>query len=162
MSRRVAGSLDSAISGWFAAFGRRVKSAPGPPAHPEQRWSERDYELAGLAALEENAIAVQVYAYYLQVGTLPLDIAQVKPPDGSWRTAYPLEREITVDPWGTPYALHRGPEGRFFIISGGPSKNIEINSNVEMVLESVAIGGNHRIGNMIVYAGDLRQPIATK
>jgi hypothetical protein len=130
-----------------------VTVGPGLRASIGQNGESRD--LIETAAHEEVIIAVQVTAYRVRNGTLPSDIAQVNLKDSSWNTAWPFNREITVDPWCNPYLLRAGQGEKFFIVSGGLSKKIDIAPADEAALEKLAVGSTDLVRGMIIHAGGL-------
>lgn len=152
-SRRFSRSLHSSLARWLTSITRPAEVRTVSVYRAPAEWSTEELQLAGLAALDEGLIAVQVYDYYARTRALPGDVAQVRPTNRRW---------VTADPWGAQYVLRSGPGGRFFVLSGGPAKKIEVTADTEKLLEFLTPGRTYRVGRMIVYVGTVAQDRATE
>lgn len=151
LGRGISRGLDAKISGWSAELGRNLPSATGGETkRPE---SEKDLALVGLAALEERVIGAAVVEFYHEKKALPRNLAEARPPSGSWETEYPMKRALMTDPWGQPYVLQDMGGCRFLILSEGPPAS-QTNANTSSLqLPEMKAGDVFRVGNRIVLLG---------
>jgi hypothetical protein len=134
-ARRLSHGFDSLISGWFGEAGRKIPPVRASKPTHATALIRTDEELLGWAATEERILAAKVVEYCGKSGILPGEIALIRPSAGFVRSSYPFEREISIDPWGTPYRLATDTtSGKFLIISGGPTKTTNLDASITQSL----------------------------
>jgi hypothetical protein len=154
-ARRLSDGFHSLISGWFREAGRKIP--PVQPAEPTHAiaLSKTDEELLEWAAVEERVLATKVVEYCGKTGILPGEIALIRPSAGFARSSYPFEREISIDPWGTPYRLAPdAASGKFLMISGGPTKTTNLDASITKSLFASMKGQVFQDGGRVVLVGD--------
>jgi len=153
-ARRLSHGFDSLISSWFREAGRKIP--PVQPAKPTHAiaLTRADEELLGWAATEERILATKVVEYCGKAGILPGEIALIRPSAGFVRSGYPFEREISIDPWGTPYRLAPdAASGKFLIISGGPTRTTNLDASITKSLFDSTKGQVFQDGGRVILVG---------